>query len=73
MNDLSITPWRIQREVEELKNHMNTTGYILKHCFREVNQVADKLAAGSHDEQTNKFYYGFEELPRKSKRPHDYG
>lgn len=67
VNDLSSTPWRIQKEVKELKESMIDTGFILKHCYRETNKVADKLASLSHVDPQCKLYEVFADLPSEVK------
>ncbi|KAH0698186.1 hypothetical protein KY290_014401 [Solanum tuberosum] len=52
VNNSSVTPWRILEEVNELKNHMETTGFILNHCFSSPGNI---------------LYEYFEELPAKVK------
>ncbi|XP_059292579.1 uncharacterized protein LOC132046049 [Lycium ferocissimum] len=44
-----VTPWRIKETVEEIRKLVLRHDIIVKHCFREANKVADKLASMSHD------------------------
>ncbi|KAH0698662.1 hypothetical protein KY284_012877 [Solanum tuberosum] len=67
VNDQNSTPWKMQKEVEELKAHMENTSYILRHCYREANKVADKLASLCHTNQHSTMFTTFAELPRRIK------
>jgi len=67
VNDQNSTPWKMQKEVEELKAHMENTSYILRHCYREANKVADKLASLCHTNQQSTMFTTFAELPRRIK------
>ncbi|KAH0661548.1 hypothetical protein KY284_026479 [Solanum tuberosum] len=67
VNDQNSTPWKMQKEVEELKAHMENTCYILRHCYREANKVADKLASLYHTNQQSTMFTTFAELPRRIK------
>lgn len=64
MNDINFTPWRIHDKVKELKG---TTGFILSHCYREANKVADLLASLGYDNGNNKTYESFVDLPTRVK------
>ncbi|PHT42837.1 hypothetical protein CQW23_16862 [Capsicum baccatum] len=63
VNEFDVASWRIQKEVEELKVHIDTTGYTLKHCFREANKVAGLLASLSFSHPHNRVNEDFNELP----------
>uniref|UniRef100_M1DFI8 RNase H family protein n=1 Tax=Solanum tuberosum TaxID=4113 RepID=M1DFI8_SOLTU len=67
VNDINSIPWRIYDEVRELKAHMETTGFILSHCYREANKVADHLASLSYDNPNDMAYDVFAELPTRVK------
>lgn len=67
VNDITFTPWRIHDEVHELKGHMETTGFILSHCYREANKVADLLASLGYDNTNDVVYETFAYLPTRVK------
>jgi len=67
VNDINFTPWRIHDEVKELKAHMETTDFILSHCYREANKVADLLVSLGYDNGNNKTYKSFAYLPTRVK------
>ncbi|KAG5592297.1 hypothetical protein H5410_042811 [Solanum commersonii] len=46
---------------------METNGFILSHCYREVNKVVDLLASLSYDNPNNMVYDAFGELPTRVK------
>ncbi|XP_070036619.1 uncharacterized protein [Nicotiana tomentosiformis] len=67
VNGYSGTPWRILKEVEKLKVHKEQAGFLLDHCFREINQVADKLPSMSYTFSQSHIFQNFAELPRQVK------
>ncbi|XP_059306149.1 uncharacterized protein LOC132057525 [Lycium ferocissimum] len=67
VNEAISIPWRMIKEVEELRQYIEQTGFIMQHCYREGNKVADKLAALSHGNTNNQTYYVYEDLPNQVK------
>lgn len=63
VNGRYATPWRISKEVEELKEVMVHSKLTVKHCYRESNQVADKLASLSHILTHAQVFHDFADLP----------
>ncbi|KAM3395414.1 hypothetical protein P3S68_004420 [Capsicum galapagoense] len=63
VNKSQVPPWRINDEVKELVRLKDLTGFNLGHCFREGNQVADKLANLSHNFSYDQTFHNFEDLP----------
>ncbi|XP_059301777.1 uncharacterized protein LOC132053678 [Lycium ferocissimum] len=53
VNEAISIPWRMIKEVEELRQYIEQTDFIMQHCYREGNKVADKLAALSHGNTNN--------------------
>ncbi|XP_075091898.1 uncharacterized protein LOC142172040 [Nicotiana tabacum] len=48
INEESSTPWRLLQIVDKIKQIVSEKGAAVKHCYREANKVADKLASISH-------------------------
>ncbi|KAH0722875.1 hypothetical protein KY289_005919 [Solanum tuberosum] len=67
VNDLNQTPWRILKEVSNLKVQMENIGFILQHCYREANKVADNLVSLSFVEPHNQTYEAFVDLPAEAR------
>ncbi|XP_059310860.1 uncharacterized protein LOC132062277 [Lycium ferocissimum] len=67
VNGVNVGPWRIAKEVQELNYAMRQVNVSLSHCFRESNQVADKLASLSHNFSETKEYQNFAALPAEVK------
>lgn len=65
LNGNKCVPWRISDEINEFRSLREQTVFNLNHCFRESNQVADKLASLSHDSLQNQPFHNFDELPRQ--------
>uniref|UniRef100_A0A3Q7IE99 RNase H type-1 domain-containing protein n=1 Tax=Solanum lycopersicum TaxID=4081 RepID=A0A3Q7IE99_SOLLC len=63
----STPPWTIANEVKRLQDLLNPSEYSITHCYREINQVADKLASLSHKYNTNILYSKTGELPSQIK------
>ncbi|XP_075076630.1 uncharacterized protein LOC142163259 [Nicotiana tabacum] len=61
------TPWRINRVVMKVQTLVEQKGLIIKHCFREANQVADKIASLSHQLEEVYIFTYFDTLPRQVK------
>lgn len=67
INKCQVPPWKVSDEVKELNRLKELTGFDLGHCFREANQVADKLAELSHSQTYYQLFHNFEDLPRQVK------
>ncbi|XP_019231300.1 PREDICTED: uncharacterized protein LOC109212139 [Nicotiana attenuata] len=65
LNGNNCVPWRISDEINELRSLREQTIFNLNHCFRESNQVADKLASLSHESLQNQLFHNFDEVPRQ--------
>ncbi|XP_060214024.1 uncharacterized protein LOC132641152 isoform X2 [Lycium barbarum] len=50
------SPWKIEETVKKIKQLMIDNGVITRHCFREANEVADKLATQGHRSNENCIY-----------------
>ncbi|XP_070046145.1 uncharacterized protein [Nicotiana tomentosiformis] len=61
------TPWRIKSVVMEVKTLVEQKGLIIRHCFREENQVADKMASLSHQLEEVYIFTYFDKLLRQVK------
>ncbi|XP_075085124.1 uncharacterized protein LOC142168347 [Nicotiana tabacum] len=55
-------PWRISDIVEEIKLLVNTHDIKTRHCYREANRVANKLASLSHNLMDLWIYNTFDSL-----------
>ncbi|XP_075101931.1 uncharacterized protein LOC142177353 [Nicotiana tabacum] len=60
-------PWRINSVVMEVKMLVEQKGLIIRHCFREANQVVDKMASLSHQLEEVYIFTYFDTLPRQVK------
>lgn len=58
------TPWRIANKVRQLKTLVESHRVITRHCFREANRVANRMAALSHNSEEVYIYTNFNTLPR---------
>lgn len=58
-------PWRIMQTVSQIKQLMKTKEIVPRHCYREANRVADKLATMSHTHRRNIIFNQFSDLPRQ--------
>ncbi|XP_075083349.1 uncharacterized protein LOC142167092 [Nicotiana tabacum] len=63
VNGSNCTPWRVAYQVNELRRLRGHKFLNLNHCFRESNQVADKLASLSHDSLQTQVFLSFVDLP----------
>lgn len=61
------TPWRIEKVVKEIRSLIGNNRIITIYCFREANQVADKLASLSHTAEDVCIYNQFNTPPRQIK------
>ncbi|XP_019248602.1 PREDICTED: uncharacterized protein LOC109227864 [Nicotiana attenuata] len=64
MNRKTTTPWRMIQAVDTIKQVIDEKGFVVQHCFREENKVADKLAALGHTHKRRLVYTNYERLPR---------
>ncbi|XP_060170788.1 uncharacterized protein LOC132601740 [Lycium barbarum] len=60
-------PWRISETISKIQTLIQGRGITIQHCFREANQVADKLASLSHHLQETHIYTSFDIMPRQIK------
>ncbi|KAH0636108.1 hypothetical protein KY290_036536 [Solanum tuberosum] len=58
-------PWKLSDQIEEIKHHINESRCIMKHVFREANQVADKLANITLNQQIPITVSNFTQLPKE--------
>lgn len=56
---------RLIESVDKIKEIVKKKGVVAKHCFREANRVADKLAAMSRKYKQHIVYTDFASLPRQ--------
>uniref|UniRef100_M0ZK97 RNase H family protein n=1 Tax=Solanum tuberosum TaxID=4113 RepID=M0ZK97_SOLTU len=63
INDSWKVPRRKHEEVQEIKKLVIDHEVITRHCFREANKVADKLASMSHNTDAIKVYTQYRDLP----------
>ncbi|OIT37319.1 putative ribonuclease h protein [Nicotiana attenuata] len=61
------SPWRIANNVRQLKTLVHNNGIIIRHCFKEANRVADRMASLSHKTVAVYINTNFETLPRQVK------
>nr|XP_009767528.1 PREDICTED: uncharacterized protein LOC104218683 [Nicotiana sylvestris] len=59
------TPWRLLQTVNKIKEIMEEKKVTVKHCYREANRVADRLAAISHTHKQHITTSNSEALPRQ--------
>ncbi|KAL3377123.1 hypothetical protein AABB24_003501 [Solanum stoloniferum] len=56
-------PWRIHNLIEDIKNKIAQRNIIVKHCYREGNEVADALAKYATNIQEPIIYFQESKLP----------
>lgn len=44
INGINRPPWRIQSTIDKIRDMITHKNIIVKHCYREANEVADALA-----------------------------
>ncbi|XP_075082606.1 uncharacterized protein LOC142166877 [Nicotiana tabacum] len=60
-------PWRIKEAVQDIKKLINRQDIFTNHCFREANQVADRMASLSHNQENQYICTNFCSLPSQIK------
>lgn len=65
MTEETAAPWRLVQIVDMIKLMVDDKGVVVKHCYREANKVADKLAALSHSYKQNLVFTHFSGMPKQ--------
>ncbi|KAK6795384.1 hypothetical protein RDI58_008837 [Solanum bulbocastanum] len=58
-------PWMLTDQIEEIRQHIRAIQCRMHHIFREANQVADKLANMTLDQQSSIKASNFSQLPKE--------
>lgn len=61
------TPWRISHQVKEIQRLVANHGFTIRHCYREANKPADKLATISHVYNEDQEFTSYVSLPSQVK------
>lgn len=58
-------PRQLLHIIREIRGLLQDTNWSIQHCFREANQVADKLASLGHETHNEIIFHEFQEQPKQ--------